>query len=263
MLDIAGGRAASIPIEKRAAYERALFGAQGGGGFALLADPAVRQQVTSLRAEMESDDFKNRYASFTEAYRLGSPVQQARVDLAEFNVVMMDLGSHVLPPVTQALRDFSEAMKYIGSFIPGHDQKADNAETKGKVEARAVEGSFLGGLLGTIFPGVGTLSGAGGGAVLGGVEGLLEDQNDPSTRATTGVLGWANRWLMQGIPSDSDSKNADEQRPINLTANFNVDGQKMAQVVIKDIAQRGAGAAEGAPYHDSTFSTSPVDFAMP
>jgi hypothetical protein len=36
MLDIAGGRAAAIPLDKRAPYERQLFGAQGGGGFALL-----------------------------------------------------------------------------------------------------------------------------------------------------------------------------------------------------------------------------------
>lgn len=53
MLDIAGGRAASIPVEKRAAYERGLFGAQGGGGFALLADPAVREQVQALQATMK------------------------------------------------------------------------------------------------------------------------------------------------------------------------------------------------------------------
>jgi hypothetical protein len=43
MLKIAGSHATCIPVEKRAAYERALFGAQGSGGFALLADPAVRE----------------------------------------------------------------------------------------------------------------------------------------------------------------------------------------------------------------------------
>ena len=44
MLDIGGAGAAKIPLTKRAALERSLFGAQGGGGFALLADPAVREQ---------------------------------------------------------------------------------------------------------------------------------------------------------------------------------------------------------------------------
>jgi len=71
MLDIAGARANSIPREKRAAYERSLFGAQGGGGFALLADPAVREQVQALQKEMNSPEFKNRYAGFTQAYMEG------------------------------------------------------------------------------------------------------------------------------------------------------------------------------------------------
>jgi hypothetical protein len=72
MLDIAGANAQKIPIEKRAAIERGLFGAQGGGGFALLADPAVREQILSLQKEMNSPEFKNRYSSFSETYKEGS-----------------------------------------------------------------------------------------------------------------------------------------------------------------------------------------------
>lgn len=43
MLDLGGANAQKIPLTRRAGLERQLFGAQGGGGFALLA--AVREQV--------------------------------------------------------------------------------------------------------------------------------------------------------------------------------------------------------------------------
>jgi hypothetical protein len=33
-----------------------------------LADPAVREQVQALQKEMNSPEFKNRYAGFTQAY---------------------------------------------------------------------------------------------------------------------------------------------------------------------------------------------------
>jgi hypothetical protein len=57
MLDVAGANAAKIPLTERA-LERQLFGAQGGGGFALLADPAVREQVLALGKGMNSPEFK-------------------------------------------------------------------------------------------------------------------------------------------------------------------------------------------------------------
>ena len=84
MLDIAGANAQKIPIEKRAAIERGLFGAQGGGGFALLADPAVREQILSLQKEMQSPEFKNRYGGFVAGLparfdRAGRPHRNGRI----------------------------------------------------------------------------------------------------------------------------------------------------------------------------------------
>jgi hypothetical protein len=113
MLDIAGSRATSIPLEKRAAYERQLFGAQGGGGFALLADPAVREQIQSLQKEMNSPEFKNRYGGFVDAYKQGSTVQQPRTATAEFNVTVTDIGQHALPAVNGALREFKAVLEGI------------------------------------------------------------------------------------------------------------------------------------------------------
>jgi hypothetical protein len=118
MLDIAGSRAAGIPVKKRAAYERGLFGAQGGGGFALLADPAVREQVQNLRSTMESSDFQNRYAGFSEAYRQGSTVQNARTTVSDFNNAMMDMGRTVLPAVNRELCDFKGILSGVRNIFP-------------------------------------------------------------------------------------------------------------------------------------------------
>ena len=103
MLSIAGDNAAKIPLIERAGYEKQLFGTQGFGGFALLADPAVKQQIASLMKDMNSSEFKNRYASFMEDYSAGSPVQKARQSWADLQNVLMSLGNTVLPGVTRGL----------------------------------------------------------------------------------------------------------------------------------------------------------------
>jgi AAA domain len=168
MLDIGGANAAKIPLTERAALERQLFGAQGGGGFALLADPAVREQILSLRKTMDSPEFKNRWAGFSEAYKEGSPVQQARTTLADFNIAMMDLGSKILPAATGALKDFDAALKFIKSIIPG--SKDDKGADKWKVGTRALEGAGAGALIGWL----GGPGGAVGGALIGGAAGAAE-----------------------------------------------------------------------------------------
>jgi hypothetical protein len=117
MLTIAGDKASSIPLSKRAAYEKQLFGTQGFGGFALLADPAVKQQIASLMKDMNSSEFKNRYASFMEDYAAGSPVQAARQSWADFQNVLMNLGSTVLPGVTRGLKGVDEVLTGIQALF--------------------------------------------------------------------------------------------------------------------------------------------------
>jgi hypothetical protein len=117
MLNIAGERATSIPLEKRAGYERQLFGAQGGGGFALLADPAVHAQIQSLSKEMNSPEFKNRYGSFLLSYSQVT-AQNARTAMQGFNVIMQDLGATILPAVNRELKDFKSIITPIQNIIP-------------------------------------------------------------------------------------------------------------------------------------------------
>jgi hypothetical protein len=111
MLGIASEHAADIPLTKRAAYEKQLFGSQGFGGFALLADPAVRQQVGALGTEMNSDAFKNRYANFMQDYQANSPLQEGRVAWADAQNAMMDLGKTILPSVVQGIKDLDTGIK--------------------------------------------------------------------------------------------------------------------------------------------------------
>ena len=117
MLSIAGDNAAKIPLTERAGYEKQLFGTQGFGGFALLADPAVKQQIASLMKDMNSSEFKNRYASFMEDYSAGSPVQAARQSWADLQNVLMDLGSTVLPGVTRGLKGVDEVLTGIQALF--------------------------------------------------------------------------------------------------------------------------------------------------
>jgi hypothetical protein len=174
MLDIAGGRAAGIPLEKRAAYERALFGAQGGGGFSLLADPKVREQVQALNKEMNSPQFKARYGGFVQAYQDNSTVQNARTAMGEFNMTMADIGSHVLPAVNGALKDFKAVLEGIDKMLPGSERDKTRASTL--MLQRAGELAIGGGLVGAPF-GL-AVPGALGGGVLGGLEGAIEPYVD-------------------------------------------------------------------------------------
>jgi hypothetical protein len=170
MLDIGGEGAAKIPVTRRAAIERSLFGAQGGGGFALLADPAVREQILSLQKEMNSPEFKNRYSGFTQAYTQGSTVQNARTAMAEFNATAMDIGKDVLPMVNVALHNFKSVLEGIRGILPGTDGKSI-AHVGGNALTGAVVGAGVGAVVGPIGMVPGALIGAG----IGGAEGFMEE----------------------------------------------------------------------------------------
>src|SRR6185437_4987788 len=115
MLEIAGGRVGGIPLETRAAYEQQLFGKQGFGAFALLADPAVQKQVAALGAEMQSPEFKARYGNFMQDYSAASPLQQGRQTWADFQNALTDLGTTTLPIATAALKGFDDIFKAIAN----------------------------------------------------------------------------------------------------------------------------------------------------
>lgn len=244
MLDVTGEHAQSIPLTERAAYERQLFGAQGAGAMAILSDPAVIKQVHVLREEMEK--FKPGEAFFAE-YRQGSPVQKFRETWADLQKVLMDIGGTALPLVVQGLNVLDGILKEIAPFLPKGDSK-----TAGGVAAGAIVGG-VGGYA------VGGLPGAAVGTVVGGaVGGDIASRPGLHGGGFLGALEDAVKLLKLALDKFSAA-----ERPIQLSSTLNVDGRKMAEVVTKYQVQEGAGPAEGAPYHDSTYSTAPIDFALP
>jgi hypothetical protein len=241
MLDIGGAGAAKIPVTRRAAIERSLFGAQGGGGFALLADPAVREQVQSLMKEMNSPEFKNRYGSFSQTYTEGSTMQQARTAMADFSITMGEIGKTVLPSVNQALHDFKNVLESIRGVLPGAPGPGGTS-----YGARAIEGAAAGALIGSVVPGVGTL----GGGVIGGVLGVAEAymENDAKNKRVRPGDRYAERRAAQGLPA--------------LVLSLNIDGRTIAQAM-SDVFQSyynfstGAATADGVgiplnPDHNTT-----------
>jgi hypothetical protein len=240
LLEIAGSNLDKmIPLSERAGVERKLFGAQGSGGLALLTDPAVREQIKALSAEMNSPEFKNRYGGFVEAYQQGSTVQQARTAMADFNITMMEIGKTVLPSVNSALHDFKGLLESIRDILPG-------AKT-GQVGARVMEGTLAGVAGGAAIGAFGGPVGMAGGAIIGGVAG--------------GVYGVAEQYYREQA-AKLDSKDASVQKagdvtralaagampPISLS--LNIDGRTLAQAM-SDVLQSyytfatGAAAADG------------------
>lgn len=170
MLDIGGTNAQKIPLTRRAGLERQLFGAQGGGGFALLADPAVREQVQTLMKEMNSPEFRNRYAGFSENYKAGSTVQNARTAMADFNITAMELGKITLPAINGGLKDFKSVLEGIRGVLPGTLKPGAGT----KIATRAGEGAIAGAAWGFAGGPYGVLGGAAIGGIIGGAGGVAE-----------------------------------------------------------------------------------------
>jgi hypothetical protein len=123
-LEIAGPRAARIPVEDRIGVEHQIFGTQGSGAFAVLADDKVLARLKELRKEMGSEEFQNRYGTILEDYTGGTTKGMARSTLGEFNAAMIELGTTALPLATGALKGFSTA---LGWFSGGHQTKEDKS----------------------------------------------------------------------------------------------------------------------------------------
>jgi hypothetical protein len=244
MLDIAGRNLDKIPMSDRAGVERKLFGAQGSGGLALLTDPAVREQIQSLRKEMDSPEFKNRYAGFVRSYQEGSTVQNARTGMAQFNNTMMDIGRLTLPSVNYALGAFRSELERIKNLLPSSPKLGD-----GSIGGSALLGAGAGVAAGATVGAFGGPVGAAGGAVVGGVlgiaHGFMESMNErfPSLGYDRG--GTYTSPGKTGRPAEKI-----EVKPQPITLNLNLDGHTLAQAVSGALQSyynfgTGAAAADG------------------
>ncbi len=162
MLDIAGEHLAKIPLTRRAGLEQALWGTQGAGAAATLSDPTVRGQVKALREEMNKVKVDEQFFS---QFAANSPAQQFRTAWGETTNVLMDIGTVVLPPLTDGLRLFRDALAGLKEYLPKPGTHGD-AVGKG-----ALIGTIVGGGVGFMFGGLGVVPGMALGGFLGGAIG--------------------------------------------------------------------------------------------
>jgi hypothetical protein len=272
--------AAAMDIVTRGNVLGKAFGKQGARGAALLMSPAVMGQSAELKREFP--DFKKQYPTFMEDYANNSAIQKTRQTVQELTGVLADIGSVALPPVTQALHDFSDALKQIKSILPdmgGKDKDKDGVW--GRVGAKAIEGAAFGGVGGMMFGGIGALPGAVVGGVLGGSSALIKEMtgvNDSigkvsSTAAPTvgvlenlahaisGLAAAAREGMRFGgvqtpsVPAPPSSGGGEKHSAVYLK------GRIVGQLVTREIADRMGGATEGSAFHDSTRGAPASDLA--
>jgi hypothetical protein len=99
----------------------------------------------------------------------GKPdLQSARTGLQEFNVLMQDLGEHMLPAVNGTLHDFRAILEGVRSVLPG------GPKGEATIGTRALEGAIAGGVVGAFGGPLGIAGGAVAGGVLGTAAGFME-----------------------------------------------------------------------------------------
>jgi hypothetical protein len=204
---------------------------------------------------MDSPEFKNRYGAFTESYKEGSTVQQARTTMADLNIVLMDLGQKVLPPVTGALREFSGVLEKIRAALPKSitgDAKAADAAKWG-VGTTAVQGAAIGAGVGALAAGVGALPGSLLGAAAGAGAAAVHDS------IVGGAVDKKEGGRAYERPGDQYERRMERLKEGSaapkavfppITMNLNIDGRTLAQAVSEDLGQlhehaTGAPAANG------------------
>jgi hypothetical protein len=195
----------------------------------------VRQQVQSLRKEMGSDEFKNRYGSFLSNYNNQVTAQNARTGVQSFNVLMQNLGDKILPSVNQAFTHLASVINTVTGLIPG--AKGDG-KVGGDVLTGATAGAGIGLGVGRFGGPVGALGGAAIGGILGGGVGVLEQRP-----LSEGVKEEMRNLLKRGPEVGAQLK----APPIHL--NLNIDGRALAQAVSEQQAQ-AAQFETGAPAAD-------------
>jgi uncharacterized protein YcfJ len=260
MMDISREHLQAMPLTQRVGVTRQVFGAQGSNALSMLSDPKVAEQITNMRREMNSPEFKNQYGSFFPDYAAGSTVQAARTGMAEFNVTMMDIAKITLPAVNNALGGFKSALEGIRSILPGGEGKG-GAVIGGHAILGAAAGAATGGLIGAFGGPVGAFGGAAIGAVAGGMEGVAEQymrqrEHDLREGGRDRVEEmYRPRLRLGGERSEAAPK---VTLSPNLSISLNIDGQMLAHAVT-DAMGNNTGFVTQAPAADGSSVPSSGD----
>lgn len=272
MLQIAGKNASGISLVKRGAYEKALFGTQGFGAFAVLSDPKVMAQLKALSGDMPG--FSTRYKTYFQDYTGASTSQQAHKSFADFQDTLIEIGNNVLPPVNVALKNFDAVLKSLQGILPKGIGKKDDAWAK--VGGAAVSGAALGTGAGLLFGGIGAIPGAAiGGALGGGLEagklflelGSATDKTKDSASQAIPFIEKLSRAISAlgaaasgaGIVPQNYVPAAPAGGEHEKHSDIIMDGDKVGKVIMRRVADATRRPLQGSAYHDGTMGVSPND----
>ncbi len=289
MLEIVAEHAKGIPVERRALLERYLFGAQGGGAVGVLSDPRLLPQLNTM--EKEARDYRQGTEYFEYMYA-NSPVQKFNQAWVDTQIVLMDIGEKVLPPVVGLLQAFDAGLKGLESTLGGGAIGTIVAAGLGAMagaRVAGVPGAIVGGVVGAaaankpsadLMPsatwgdwwsniknnpaqlfGLGTPTLDLGGAQRGGDVGLpaaIPQRYEgpsfdlPPIRKASYEPGSASRMQWQPPPQQ-------RAQPINIHVATNLDGRTLAEAMSEKIAELYTYPSSSAT-HEGQLAWNPPDW---
>jgi hypothetical protein len=228
---ILGDKLAAMPDTARMQTIDQVFGKLGGREAGLFNLPEFIGQFPQLAKQLKmATGGEGILKQLTDA----SPVQQARNAWTDLKIVLMDISTTVLPPLTGALKIFDDTLKVIDSHLP------QNATATG-----AEKGALIGAGLGWKIPGVGPGIGAAVGGFLGGMWGHSSESFD-------------ERLKLWGVGPGA-SRPTSDKGSTNLTGNVLMDGQKVGELVTGHQVNSMSGAGQGAGTFDFVRASAPSD----
>jgi hypothetical protein len=247
LLKMAGNAMQGMSPQDRAAYGRALFGAQGMGAVSVLGDPAINARMNRIDEIVKSKAFNDRYNSYGKDSLDGSTLQDMRVAMSEFNVTTGEIARNTLPSINNALGIFRSMLEGLRNVLPGSDGKS-LATVGGHAIVGAVGGAAAGAAWGSFGGPIGMGAGAIIGGVAGGMEGVAETymKNNPgqvdrfgrevvvtgnsAVQAAEGMKALGD--AIRGLPAGHGGVFPGGTQAIpSITLNLNVDRDRLAQAV--------------------------------
>ena len=207
MLDIVRQHADQMDPVTRMGKERALFGAQGQGAIGVLADPKVFSQLRAMDKEARAYNPSSYMAGALQF----DPIEQFNKGWLDVQKVLIDIGGSALPSVVSELQLFDGVLKAMTGTFSALPDWLKSSLKKG-VEATN--------------PAVGVLDTAKGFfnwfAPPAHAEGAPPALGPATPSGFDDRFGtWPEKQSYNVIPPPKDNK------PIVLTANFQIDGQTL------------------------------------
>jgi hypothetical protein len=232
----------------------------------------LKQQQKDLGMADLAEPLKPAYSSFVK----NNPKGVSESYDAQYNSMISTMGAAILPIKMEWVQAMTALFTEIGKFA------AANPETikafgvmLGVISAVAVGGAVL--ALGTAIASMAAAAAPAAiaigafGAALGALTALIPHL--PSMPKTPGFLPGAGDGMPSYDPTAHPAAAAPQKhswnvirpaagssQPIHLA--LMVDREKLGEVIIRDINRRASGPVEGSPYHDPTWSATPLDIAV-